>query len=90
METKQNRHGKHHEDKVQFGGMVTPEFKALAQLTASVSQCSMIELMIHGIYNIATGVGILKNGVVTPKYQDTIAALADIIRTTLAQKRNNH
>lgn len=90
MKKKENRHGKHHEDKVQFGGMVTPEFKALAQLTASVSKCSMMDLMIHGINNIATGAGILKNGEVAPKYRDAIAALADIIRTSLSEKRKNN
>lgn len=31
-----NRHGKHDPDKVLLGGYVTPEFKALAQLVATV------------------------------------------------------
>lgn len=90
MKKKESRHGKHREDKVQFGGMVTPEFKALAQMTASVSKCSMMDLMINGINNIATGAGILKNGEITPKYRESIAALADIIRTTLSEKRNSN
>ena len=34
MKRQDNRHGKHHPDKVQFGGMVSPEFKAIATLTA--------------------------------------------------------
>lgn len=82
-----NRHGKHHPDKVQFGGMVTPEFKAIAQLTASTVKCSLMELMQRGVYNLATGAGIMKNNKVAPKYRETIAAMADIIKTTLAEKR---
>lgn len=86
---KNNRHGKHHPDKVQFGGMVTPEFKAIAQLTASKTQCTLMELMQRGVYNLATGAGILRNDKVTPEYKEAVAALADIIKTTLAEKRKH-
>ena len=85
--TKKNRHGQHHPDKVQFGGMVTPEFKAIAQLTASKLQCTLMELMQKGVENLATGAGILRNGKVTPQYREAVSAMADIIRTTLASKR---
>ena len=88
MKEKANRHGKHHPDKVQFGGMVSPEFKAIAQLTASKLQCSLMELMQRGVDNLATGAGILKNGKVTPQYRDAVSAMADIIRSTLATRRN--
>ena len=90
MKPKQdNRHGKHHPDKVQFGGMVSPEFKAIAQLTANKLQCSLVELMQHGVDNLATGAGILKDGKVAPQYREAVKAMADIIRTTLADKRGN-
>lgn len=85
--SKGNRHGKHHPDKVQFGGMVTPEFKAIAQLTASVVKCSLMELMQRGVYNLATGAGIMKDGKVAAKYRDAVVAMADIIKTSLVEKR---
>ena len=85
--TRESRHGKHHPDKVQFGGMVSPEFKAIAQLTANLLQCSLMELMQRGVDNLATGAGILKDGKVTPRYQEAVDAMADIIRTSLARKR---
>lgn len=84
---KENRHGKHRRDKVQFGGMVSPEFKAIAQLTASILKCSLMDLMKLGVNNLATGAGILKNGQVTPQYRQAIDAMADIISTSLAKKR---
>lgn len=87
MKSKENRHGKHHPDKVQFGGMVTPEFKAIAQLTASMTKCSLMELMQKGVYNLATGAGIMLGDEVAPAYKDTIEAMADIIKTKLAEKR---
>jgi len=84
-----NRHGKHHPDKVQFGGMVSPEFKAIAQLTASKTKCSLMELMQRGVYNLATGAGIMRNDKVAPEYKAAVDAMADIIRTSLAAKRGN-
>ncbi len=86
---KDTRHGKHHPDKVQFGGMVTPEFKAIAQLTASKTKCSLMELMQRGVYNLATGAGILRDDKVTPEYKEAVDALADIIKANLAEKRNH-
>lgn len=84
-----NRHGKHRADKVQFGGMVTPEFKAIAQLTANMLQCSLMELMQRGVDNLATGAGIIKDGKVTPQYREAVAAMTDIIKSNLAAKRGN-
>lgn len=87
MEQKDNRHGKHHPDKVQFGGMVSPEFKAIAQLTASKTKCSLMELMQRGVYNLAMGAGIMRGNKVAPEYREAVAAMADIIRTSLSAKR---
>ena len=87
IKKKGNRHGKHREDKVNFGGMVTPEFKAFAQLVASKAKCGLMELMVRGINTIATEVGIMANGRVVPEYQDAIDAMAEIIRFNLAGKR---
>lgn len=89
MATKDNRHGKHRPDKVQFGGMVSPKFKAIAQLTASKKKCSLMALMANGVYTLATEVGIMRNGEVAPEYKEAIEAMADIIKTSLATKRGN-
>ena len=90
MKRQDNRHWKHHPDKVQFGGMVSPEFKAIAQLTASKLQCSLMELMQKGVDNLATGAGILRNGEVTPQYREAVSALADIIRMNLNNTRKEN
>lgn len=87
MKKQDNRHGKHRPDKVQFGGMVTPEFKAIAQLTASKTKCTLMELMQKGVYNLATGVGIMRGDEVVPAYKATIDAMADVIKTQLAERR---
>lgn len=81
------RHGKHREEKVQFGGMVTPHFKALAQLTASRCGCSLMDLMMKGIEHYATLNGIMVNGQVSPEYREAVDSLADIIRVNLMNKR---
>lgn len=86
--TRETRHGKHHPDKVQFGGMVTPEFKAMAQLTANKMQCSLMELMQRGINNLAVEAGVMKDGQIVKKHLKAISAMADIIRTKLTSKRN--
>ncbi len=87
MKKDSNRHGKHDRDKVQFGGMVTPEFKAIAQLTASVTRCTLMELMTRGVYNLATGAGIMRNNEVVEEHRATISAMADLIRSNLTAKR---
>lgn len=80
-----NRHGKHDPDKVLLGGYVTPEFKALAQLVASMKMCNTLELFQEGVYTIATSLGVMKNGAIVSMYRPAIDALAEVIRT----KRNN-
>lgn len=80
-----NRHGKHDPDKVLLGGYVTPEFKALAQLVASMKMCNTHELLQEGVYTIATNLGVMKNGAIVSAYRPAIDAMAEVIRT----KRNN-
>lgn len=82
-----SRHGKHREDKVNFGGMVTPEFKAFAQLVAAKSKCGLMELMLRGVNAVAESVGVMHDGKILPEYEDAIAAMAEVIRVNLAEKR---
>ena len=67
--------------------MVTPEFKAIAQLTASILKCSLMELMQKGVYNLATAAGVLKNGSIADEHKEAIAAMAEMIRFSLTSKR---
>lgn len=82
-----SRHGKHHEDKVNFGGMVTPQFKALAQLTASKCECTLMDLMMNGIRYYATEKGIMVDGEIAPEYKNVVECMAKVIRHKLEQKR---
>ena len=87
MATDNNRHGKHDPDKVLLGGYVTPEFKALAQLVASMRKCNVHELLREGVYTLATAMGVMKDGNVTPQYKASIEAMAEIIRTNRNNRR---
>ena len=78
---KKNRHGQHHEDLVGFSGYITPELKALAQVTANELKTTMMDLVRNGIQNEATRAGIMLNGSITPKYRAVVAAYADAYRT---------
>lgn len=82
-----NRHGKHNPDKVLLGGYVTPEFKALAQLVASMKMCSVHELLQEGVYTMATSLGVMKDGAIVPAYRPAVNAMAEIIRTKRDSKR---
>lgn len=84
---KGNRHGKHSPDKVLLGGYVTPEFKALAQLVASIKMCSVHELLQEGVYTMATSLGIMKEGAIIPAYRAAINAMAEMIRSKRNTKR---
>lgn len=75
-----NRHGKHHEDLVQIAGYITPELKAIAQVTANELKTNMMDLIRDGIMSEATRAGVAKNGEVVAKYKPIVAAYVDIYR----------
>ena len=79
-ERKKRTGNRHDPDKVLFGGYVTPEFKAIAMLTASMRKTDCLTLMKNGVYGEATAAGIMKNGEVLPQFTRTIAAMANHIR----------
>lgn len=89
MAKSKNRHGQHDEDKVNFGGMVTPEFKALAMFTASRTESTMMDVMIRGIYSEATAAGVMMNNEIKDEFKETISNLAEVIREKLTTTRKN-
>ena len=74
---KKSRQGRHPDHYVMLGGMVPPEKKAIAMITAAVvageGKLSVLDLMWRGVENIARTVGVLDaNGHVTAKYRDAV------------------
>lgn len=78
METKtKSRQGRHPDHYVMLGGMVPPEKKAVAIITAAVvagnGKLTVLDLMWRGVENIARTVGVLDaNGKVAEKYRDAV------------------
>ena len=74
---KKSRQGKHPDHYVMLGGMVPPEKKAIAIITAAVvagdGKMTVLDLMWRGVENIARMVGVLDaNGEVAEKYRDAV------------------
>lgn len=92
MKKKESRHGKHHEDLVQIAGYITPELKALAQVTANELRTNMMDLIRNGIIAEATRAGVMSNGAIKPEYKPIINAYADAYRAkkeTRKQQKGN-
>ena len=89
-ETKrESRHGKHNPDSVLLGAHVTPEQKALAQITSADMGTDVSSLIIEGVRYYATKRGILKNGDVVQKFRDLLVSTADVIRDERDKRRAN-
>lgn len=87
--TKKNRHGVHHEDLVGFSGYITPELKAIAQVTANERNTTMMDLVRDGIINQAFSSGVVdSNGKPTTKYADVVKAYVDVYTTRKANRNN--
>lgn len=76
-EKKKSRQGRHPDHYVMLGGMVPPEKKAIAMITAAVvagnGKITVLDLMWRGVENIARTVGVLDaNGKVAEKYRDAV------------------
>lgn len=80
--TKKSRHGQHHEDLVGFSGYITPELKAIAQVTANELEITMMDLFRDGINKAARQVGILQaDGKVSEKFRPIVDAYVDAYQT---------
>ena len=82
-----NRHGKHDDDLVSFGGFVTPELKALARVAADELGMTMMDMIRDGVYSSATRVGVIKNGEIVEAYKPIVKAYAAAFRAKKEQKR---
>ena len=74
---KRSRQGRHPDHYVMLGGLVPPEKKAIAIITAAVvagdGKLTVLDLMWRGVENIARTVGVLDaNGEVAEKYRDQV------------------
>lgn len=74
---KRSRQGRHPDHYVMLGGLVPPEKKAIAMITAAVvaagGKLTVLDLMWRGVENIARTVGVLDaTGKVTAKYKDAV------------------
>lgn len=88
MADKKNMHGKHGEDLLQFGAMVTAEFKAISQITANLCGCTLVDLLTDGVKRIAEANGVIDaDGKVTPQYAPSVRLLANAYRQKLQAAR---
>ena len=84
------KHGGHNPDNVLLGLHVPPEHKAIAKLTAMMSQQDVTSLMLNGLWAISSSFGITdKDGNVTPDYEEEIKMLAHEVRTNKKERQNN-
>lgn len=88
MADKKNMHGKHGEDLLQFGAMVTPEFKAISQIAADLCGATLVDLITDGVKRIAEAKGVIDaDGKVTPQYAPSVRLLANAYRQKLYAAR---
>ena len=80
-------HGGHDPDKVLIGGFVKPEVKARIQITADAYDTDAISIMVKGADDLATAIGIMKDGKVTKEYEDEVNMLASVIRQKKAKRQ---
>lgn len=86
---KRNRHGQHDEGLVGFSGYITPELKAIAQVTANELKTTMMDLVRDGIRNEATRAGVMLNGQVAPKYKPLVDAYVDVYTLNKKLRKEN-
>ena len=78
--TKKTRHGKHREELVGFAGYISPELKAIAQVTANELKVTMMDLVRDGFIYNATRAGVMENGEVVAKYKDVVDTYVELYK----------
>jgi hypothetical protein len=78
-----SRQGKHRIGKVSIGLYVDEDFRALLALVVDQSGETATDIMMEGVRQKATNLGILKNGEVAEEYKEAI----EIIKAVYAEKK---
>ncbi len=89
---KKSRAGKHPDHYVLLGGMVPPEKKAIAMVTAALvagsGKMTVLDLLLRGVENFARQYGVLdENGKVTDKFRDAVTLAEYTIRENQKARR---
>lgn len=88
--TKKAKHGGHNPDNVLLGLHVSPEWKAIAKLTAAMLEVDVTTVMLDGLKGKALALGIIdKKGKVALDYVDEVKSLAHIIRCKKTERQSN-
>lgn len=83
-------HGGHDPDSVLLGLHVSPEWKAIAKLTAMMMDRDVTTLLLDGLRGSAKKCGILDaNDKVAPEWQDEVEMLARVVRAKKAERQNH-
>ena len=87
---KKAKHGGHNPDSVLLGLHVSPEWKAIAKLTALMLEQDVTPVMLDGLKAKAAALGILdKHGNVAPASVDEVKALANTVRCKKIERQGN-
>lgn len=94
-EKTKSRQGRHPDHYVMLGGLVPPEKKAIAMITAAVvaghRKLTVLDLLWQGVESIARTVGVLDNeGRVTEKYRDAVKIATYTIGENQKARRAKH
>jgi len=73
-----DRNGKHKEGKVSIGFYATVEFKALLAYLVDMSGQTATDIMMDGVRERATSLGVMKDGKILPKHQPAIRLLTEV------------
>lgn len=89
---KKSRQGRHPDSYVMLGGLVPPEKKAIAMVTASVAagkrKLTVLDLIWQGIENVARSVGVIDgSGRVTEQYREVVKLAEYTISVNQANRR---
>lgn len=88
MKTK-TKHGQHDESLVGFSTYITPELKAIVQVTANEANTDMVEIQRRGFIEQAIRLGVVDaQGRVTQKYRAAVDAYVDVYLTKKANRKS--
>ena len=78
-----SRMGKHRLGKSSIGLYVDDDFRALLALVSKVTGRTQTDLLMDGVKDRATALGIISDGKISPEFESSF----DIVKSTLAARR---